>query len=187
MMVPTHILAGAALGLLSLSFSTSNANALIWASIAAAFFPDLDVFFKHRKTFHRPFEYVSVFIISVAALSLINSFFIYIVVFVSASLSLHCLMDLFSTKNRDKALYDHFLHEWINVRNYIPTRSYRDAFIAFLFSIPVLIFVEGFYYVPVALLLIYVSSYPMFRERIESKMIGEHSTYTEALHAWIYS
>lgn len=57
-MVTSHLLFGILLGLSIGSFT--GLEGLVVFSALGAVFPDLDMFFEHRKTFHRPFYSLTV-------------------------------------------------------------------------------------------------------------------------------
>jgi hypothetical protein len=186
MMVSTHILAGIALGLISFHIWPQNAFLFICVSAAAAVFPDLDVLFEHRRTFHRPLEY-TVFCSISAIIAIFYPLLGFLGLFAFGSLTLYCVLDLFSTDGREKALYNHVFGEWVLVRNIVPTRSFKDALAAFLFSIPAYLYLEESYHISLVFLIGYSLIYPLFKDSIESRLLRGYSSYTEAIKSLVGS
>jgi hypothetical protein len=182
MMVSTHLLAGLSLGLLPGLLFGETSGVIYFSIIIGSFFPDLDILFDHRNTFHRPFEYGLAVLIIGSIYLITNSVFLVAILGFFVSMLVHCFMDLISTENRDRALYDHIYHRWIDVKNIIPTRSLRDFLISLLFSTIPFYYMDVRFYPLILVLLGYSFLYAVFRERIEDKVLGDYSSYTERVH-----
>lgn len=136
MMLPTHILIGLLVGSISQSFI--GLNYLLLTGVIGSILPDLDMFFNHRKTFHRPFQFTIIGILALPAYFYSPWMAITSVFFLAASL--HCFMDVFGNgktmrpwKDKDgRAVYDHFRNIWITPKRFLYDGSPADLFISVL-------------------------------------------------------
>lgn len=151
MMLPTHILAGGSLGLL-LSFTAPEMRfTLIIAGMLAAVLPDLDMFFEHRKTLHRPIEFFLMLIVVSSIFMITGSPLFLILSVILGSVNLHVAYEIFGNgktmntelKHDDRCVYDHWNGEWIKPLMIITTGSSKDLALAVVSSLPLLLYQKG--------------------------------------------
>lgn len=126
MMITSHVLVGILLG--SSFGAWTGFNGLVLFSALGAVFPDLDMFMEHRKTFHRPFQFILLSIPLFAALTYSPLFLIPAVFLLEASV--HSFMDVLCNGKTmrpwkvkdDRAVYNHLKGEWIR-----PLRFFYDG------------------------------------------------------------
>lgn len=126
MMLTTHILAGFFIA------AAAPWKGVLVAAAVGSVAPDFDMFLEHRKTFHRPLQYV----LLTAALILAAPYLpyaVYAAIFFLAA-SLHCFMDVLSNGKTmrpremtdDRAVYNHVTKSWIEPKRLLFDGSVRD-------------------------------------------------------------
>lgn len=127
MMAPTHMLAGAVLAVPVMYVAPEFASVAVIAGILGGFFPDLDMYWGHRRSLHYPVYYTvgAVLLIPLTALLPLHVL-VGITIAVSAA-ALHSVMDIFggglelypwhATSNR--AVYNHYHARWIGPQRWI--------------------------------------------------------------------
>ncbi len=185
MMFTTHVLAGLFLGGLY-EFLVPGMSLVVVGGVAG-FFPDMDMFFTHRRTLHRPFQYLALGVLTGLAV-FFNPLFSILSVFL-LSASLHSFMDVLSNgktirpweREDDHAVYDHFRDEWMEPKRYMYDGSDRDLILANIFAV-LNLFVFQFITTGVAGVLIGFSAvYTFYRERI-GEQLSEYSRFSEFFH-----
>lgn len=185
MMFTTHVLAGMLLG--GLYEFMVPGLALVMVGGVAGFFPDMDMFFTHRKTLHRPFQYIALGLVSGLAV-LVNPLFSIPSVFL-LSASLHSFMDVLSNgktirpweRKDDHAVYNHFRDRWIQPKRYMYDGSERDLILANILAV-LNLFVFNFITTAVAGALISFSViYSLFRKQLAEELSG-YSRFSDFFH-----
>jgi len=180
MMITTHILLGLLLG--SFVSSILPLQGLVLFSAFGAFFPDLDMFAEHRKTFHRPFQYLGLSIFLAfggyfsSHLLLLSLFFL--------SASVHCFTDIlcngktmrpWSSKD-DRAAFNHLKQKWISPKRLFYDGSLRDLFIALILASVIIwkysLFLEG------STLLFLSAIYTLSRRRV-TVVLSRYERFSE--------
>ncbi len=95
-MFSTHILAGASLGLLSFLISPKLVPVAVLAGMIGGFLPDTDMLLEHRKTTHRPFQFLILTLIFSTAMIFQTGAYLVFLTFLLASMTLHRFMEIFS-------------------------------------------------------------------------------------------
>lgn len=152
MMATTHALAGAALATVLFQFAPELAPVAIVAAFAGGLFPDLDLYWGHRRTLHFPVYYwIPATIASGAALLWPDPVTVGFAAFLVAA-AVHSGMDAFGgglelrpwEGTSDQAVYNHFRGHWIRPRRWVRyDGSPEDVLLGAMFAVPVLATVEG--------------------------------------------
>lgn len=151
-MATTHGFLG---GLLALPMFILAPELSIFAFVAAfigGVFPDLDLYYGHRRLLHYPIYY------SIASLGVFPLLFLALNMFTAtvwfflAGAALHCLSDRFGgskdsrpwENDSGKAVYSHYHGEWWAPKKWIRyDGSPEDFLIMFVASLPALYVIEG--------------------------------------------
>ncbi|MFT4892802.1 MAG: hypothetical protein ACI8Z7_000590 [Candidatus Nanohaloarchaea archaeon] len=140
MMIFTHTVFSVGLGALLASLEPMYAGQIIGFTLLAGIFPDLDMFFEHRKTFHRPFQFSALFLLLIPFYLFTGAFYLFILLAVLVSMVSHCALDLLSNgktarprENPDsRAVYDHIRGEWLKPRRMVLDGSKGDVLMLLL-------------------------------------------------------
>lgn len=178
MMFSTHILAGATLGLLASFLSPSMVPVAVLAGMIGGLLPDIDMFFEHRKTTHRPFQYLALVAVFSVAFFFQGGAYLLFAAFLLGSMTLHSFMEIFSNgktmrpkkETDDRAVYNHFAGNWIEPRRTVIDASFRDLLCTVVFSIPVLI--HGAHFYLTSAVLAWGIVYFLMADRLKEKMAG---------------
>lgn len=139
MMITTHLLGGLLLG--SLINSYIGLPGLVVVSALGAVFPDFDMFFEHRKTFHRPFQFLFLAVAVSVASVLFANYLMLLSVFV-LSAAVHSFTDILCNGKTmrpwkvkdDRAVYDHIRGKWIAPKRFFYDGSRVDLGLSFLLA-----------------------------------------------------
>jgi hypothetical protein len=152
MMLPTHALIGVALALpLAVAFPESASGVLL-AGLLGGLFPDLDMYFGHRKTLHYPTYYTGFAVVSVPVTVLFTTTVTIAVTVFLIGAAVHSVMDIFGSglelrpweANSDRAVYDHHRGQWLAPRHWIRyDGAPEDFFLSAVVGLPLLIGVDG--------------------------------------------
>ena len=189
MMLPTHVLIG---GLSALSISALVSQPQTWLIIVgmtAAILPDLDIFIEHRKTLHRPKEYIiglglfsSIFFLNGSSLSL------YLTVFFLGLIS-HIILDLLAygkTMNPDlkedgRCMYDHLSSKWIKPLKIAKPGSKKDLILGTIASIPLLL-TENTIIIYISISNIVIGTlFVYMMEWITENLLSDYDRFSEAI------
>lgn len=187
-MLFTHLAVSLLLGLAAFQFVPSMT--VVVTAVLAGAGPDMDMFWEHRKTLHRPFQAIiagSLFFL----LYYISGYNIPLLVSVGcASISLHCLLDILSNgktakpreKTDDRAVYSHFTGSWIEPRRLVTDGSTGDFVLlsvsglaAMLISPLAEIRVFAAFFVVSGLI------YSVIMKRFRDSFLGDHDRFSEAV------
>ncbi|MEY7851634.1 metal-dependent hydrolase [Natrarchaeobius sp. A-rgal3] len=152
MMLPTHALSGMVLALPLLVVAPEYASIGLVAGLVGGIFPDLDLYFGHRKTLHFPIYY-SVFAAVATAGALLTPTVatVGVAVFLLSG-AVHCVTDILGSGlelrpwegTSERAVYDHYRGTWIPPRQLIQyDGSPADLFLSGLLAVPLLYALEG--------------------------------------------
>ncbi|QSG02570.1 metal-dependent hydrolase [Natranaeroarchaeum sulfidigenes] len=162
MMLTTHVLAGLALALPVVVFVPELAPAAVVAGGVGGAFPDFDMYFGHRRTFHFPVYYTALAVPAVGVAVTVPQLLTITVAVGLAAAALHCLMDIFGgglelrpwEGRSERAVYDHYHGRWIAPRRLIRyDGSPEDLLLAGGFAVPTVLLLDGPVVVLVAVLL----------------------------------
>lgn len=183
MMVTSHVLFGILVGL-SVSTWTGIEGLLLFSALGAVF-PDLDMFFEHRKTFHRPFQFLGLSILMFGLFRFSPLFLVPAVFLLEASL--HSFMDVLCNGKTmrpwkvkdDRAVYDHLRGKWIRPLRFFYDGSPLDLAIS-LSMAAVITFLYGFR--PEVIFTAFLSLlYTLERKRID-RMLSDYDRFSEFFH-----
>ena len=142
MMLSSHVLAGGVLGMLVSTVFDFPVSLLVLTGMAASLIPDLDFLLEHRKTLHRPFQYLLLSITSTFFIGFNASMAFLSVIF--GSMSLHSITEVISQPEGKKedgcAVYDHLRCEWISQRNLFMVGSATDLIISTLLFLSIAVY-----------------------------------------------
>lgn len=152
MMVTTHIFVGALLGSLTAFVAPEY---VLYATVVGAMgggFPDLDLVFYHRKTFHYPLYFSAVAAIAGLLTILIPATATVLIAFFLIGAAAHSLMDVFGgdlgmrpwERNDDRGVYDHYRGKWVAPRRWVPyDGSPQDVVLLSVLALPLLYVHDG--------------------------------------------
>jgi hypothetical protein len=152
MMLTTHILAGASLGLLFLSSDPEVVFPVMIVGLFGSIFPDLDMFAEHRKTLHRPFQMLIVSALFALVFTVYSVQAILLAAVFTFSMSLHCFMDILSngktmhprTDPDDRAVYNRVTDSWIEPRRLVLDGSVPDMILTIVFGIILVVLLPSY-------------------------------------------
>jgi len=126
-MLPTHALAGLAVGLAATAASPEHAGVALLAGLLGGVFPDLDLYAGHRKTLHYPVYYSALAGLAVVAAAVVpGGATVGLAAFLLAA-AVHSVGDVFGgglelrpwEATSDRAVYDHHRDRWLAPRRWI--------------------------------------------------------------------
>jgi hypothetical protein len=151
MMLPTHALAGMALGLPLVVLAPELAPVALVGGFIGGIIPDLDLYAGHRRTLHYPTLYpIAALPLALLALAVTTPVAV-AVAFVLLGAALHCRMDLYGgglelrpwEGTSERAVYDHVDGEWLPPRRLVAyDGSKGDLAITAAIGVPLLLFAE---------------------------------------------
>jgi hypothetical protein len=151
MMLPTHALAGMALGLPLVVLAPELAPVALVGGFIGGIVPDLDLYAGHRRTLHYPTLYpIAALPLALLALAVTTPVAV-AVAFVLLGAALHCRMDLYGgglelrpwEGTSERAVYDHVDGEWLPPRRLVAyDGSKGDLAITAAIGVPLLLFAE---------------------------------------------
>lgn len=178
-MLSTHVLAGGVLGLVFSVFTPYSASLLVMMGMIFSTFPDLDVLFEHRKTFHRPFQYSLLFLLLLFSLFFYQSLVLTLLTAGIGSITLHSISEIFSQgrnlgsggKN-EKAVFNHPSGSWIEARDLVRVGGRLDLLLSLLLFIP--LFMAGSLLVKIAagVTIFYGSLHYIFNSSVKEEFIS---------------
>lgn len=186
MMVFTHVLIGLLIGALASTGVAEIGMLAIYAGIVGGGFPDLDMFFVHRRTFHYP----AVF--SILTVLTILPFLVYpapilgaVAVFLAAA-AVHCLMDVLGGGKElrpwrevdDRAVFNHLTDTWIRPRRLVYDGSISDLFLGVLASALSAYLLWPRFRVFIAISLLFAVVYAVLRRWIARQISDEFRTFS---------
>lgn len=127
MMVTTHAFLGLAVASSMVLIAPEFSAAAAVGAIAGGVFPDLDLLFKHRRTFHFPTYYSVLSLLSLPIILLFTSDLTVLGFFFLLSASLHSISDVIGgglelkpwEGKSDRAVYLHYRGRWLKPRRWI--------------------------------------------------------------------
>jgi hypothetical protein len=132
------MLMGGIVGLWTLAVAPEYITFSFYVGLFAGLFPDLDMVLEHRRSFHRPFQYI-LFTVAAGTLTFFyfNQWTVMIFTFI-ASINLHSLSDILSSgatvepfkEENNKGVYNHIREEWIEPRRLIIMGSMSDIMLS---------------------------------------------------------
>ncbi|ELY58994.1 hypothetical protein C493_06095 [Natronolimnohabitans innermongolicus JCM 12255] len=151
-MLPTHALGGMVLALPFAVVAPEYASVALVAGFVGGIFPDLDLYFGHRKTLHYPVYYSGFAAVAAAVAVVAPSVATVGVALFLLGAALHCLTDILGSGlelrpwegTSERAVYDHYRDTWIPPRQLIRyDGSPADLFLSGLLAAPLLYALEG--------------------------------------------
>ena len=189
MMLSTHLLIGGVLGLWPLFFMPEFLTVSVLAGIVMSAFPDLDLFHHHRRSLHRPFQYL--ILTAAAAVALILNPYLYTVVLFSslAGMTAHSLCEILSSgmtmrpeeEPDDRAVYDHIRDRWIAPRRYILFGESKDLILTVIAGTILLNVFSGFMKLVLSGVIVFGIIHFLVLDVAEKIVSDEHSTFSEYL------
>lgn len=193
MMLPTHIVMGGFIGLALSIIDPTTLSLYIYIGMIAGVIPDVDIFLEHRKTLHRPLEYLLVFttLIFTYALFQLNSILVVAALF--GSMSIHCISELFGQgktmnpdlKTDDRCVYNHLAQNWLKPKRVVKVASIRDLMILMVFSIPLMFYAS----MPIFIVTISVLGsgvlMVLLNDWLTKNLLSDYDRFSEALQEYI--
>jgi uncharacterized membrane protein YsdA (DUF1294 family) len=178
MMFSTHILAGGTLGLLANFFAPQLVPFAVLGGMIGGFLPDVDMFAEHRKTGHRPFQYLILTALLFAAAYIQTSSVLIFASFLFASMTLHGFMEIYSNgktmrpteEKDDRAVYNHITGNWIEPRRWVLCSSKEDLALMLVVAAPLLH--SGIFFVPALAVTAWGVLYYFISDRVLRMMAG---------------
>jgi hypothetical protein len=186
MMVTSHVLFGILVGL-SISTWTGVEGLLLFSALGAVF-PDLDMFFEHRKTFHRPFQFLILSVVMFSVFSFSPLLLVPAVFFLEASV--HSFMDVMCNGKTmrpwmvedERAVYDHVRGKWIRPLRFFYDGSPLDLFLSFSATAMITV-LYGFR--PEVIFTAFLSLlYTLERKRID-RFLSDYDRFSEFFHEMV--
>ncbi len=152
MMATTHALVAVAVASLFAFTNPESASVALVGAFAGGVFPDLDLYFGHRKTLHFPTYYWPVVAVSGLLVFVGSSPFTVGLFFFTLGAALHSTMDIFGgglelrpwEAGSERAVYDHFRNRWHRPRRWIRyDGAPEDAVVATAVAVPSLVVADG--------------------------------------------
>ena len=175
MMSTTHAAMGLTGAVLLIPFSPELAVVAALGAFAGGIFPDIDVVFEHRKTFHHPELYpVLAGVSSVLAVLSPGPWTVGVAAFL-ASAALHSLVDVFGgglsrrpwLVDDHRGIYLHLSGRWIPPKRWVRyDGSPEDLLVAVGFSIPPLVAFDGLVQQATIAGLVVSLAYVLLRKRL---------------------
>ena len=175
MMLPTHALAGMALGLPLVVLAPELAPVALVGGFIGGIVPDLDLYAGHRRTLHYPTLYpIAALPLALLALAVTTPVAV-AVAFVLLGAALHCRMDLYGgglelrpwEGTSERAVYDHVDGEWLPPRRLVAyDGSKGDLAITAAIGVPLLLFAEPPLTILVAVTIVVAVLYVILRRRL---------------------
>lgn len=186
MMITSHLLVGLFIGFSASSLT--GIEGLVLFSALGSVFPDLDMFMEHRKTFHRPFQFL---ILSVTLFTFYGfSVMLLLPTILFLNASIHSLMDVLCNGKTmrpwrvkdDRAVYNHIKNEWIRPLRFFYDGSPVDLSLSLLLT-TLITFFYGLRPEVIAVASISVL-YTLGRKRIDG-MFSEYDRFSEFFRSLI--
>ena len=174
MMATTHGFMGGILALPMFLFSPELSVIAFVASFVGGVFPDLDLYYGHRRVLHYPVYYSILCLVIFPLFFVYMNFFTVSIWFFVAGAALHCLSDRFGgskdsrpwENDSGKAVYSHYHGEWWAPRKWIRyDGSPEDFLIMFVASIPAFYVLEGELRVLTGLMVVISFFYTLLRKK----------------------
>ncbi len=151
-MLPTHVLGGMALGLPVWAVAPEFAPIGFLAGFLGGLFPDLDLYFGHRKTLHYP-VYYTVFggVAALIAVVAPSAATVGAAVFLLAA-ALHSVSDVLGAglelrpweANSDRAVFSHYHGTWLRPRRLVRyDGATEDLLLSCVLAAPLLVVLDG--------------------------------------------
>lgn len=146
MMFSTHIAWGALMGLVLHTYIGLPVSQAVGAGAVSGFLPDLDMLWEHRRTLHRPIQYLVAGTILVGSFLITRNGFLAMVSTLFLGASLHGFMEILTNgktkrphKKPDKrGVYNHVSGRWIRAEYAVVGSSGRDLFLTIVPSLVLL-------------------------------------------------
>lgn len=192
MMFPTHILMGGSIGLISLLFFPEYLLTAVLAGMAGGFLPDFDIFWEHRKTFHRPYQFLIVSLVFSPLTFLFPTQLTIAVFFLLSSITLHSWVEILSNgktmrpyENPDnRAVYNHLEKEWIEPRRIIIMGSFRDLVLTLFFGALLLYHVETLFYAVFGVM-VWGTVYAFLNRKVKKMLPEDYDRFSQFFQARI--
>lgn len=175
MMAVTHALMGLLLGISSSLFWPEMIFYAAIGGLAGGIFPDLDLAFNHRKTFHFPVIF-SIVTLLTGIFTLFNPTAVAIAAFYFfLSAAVHSWIDMFGgglearpwIPSDDRGVYSHTLGKWFKPRRWIRyDGSPEDFVLSSVIAVPCYLFYTGILQDLILLMLLVGGTYSLLRKKI---------------------
>lgn len=152
MMLPTHALAGMALGLAAGAVAPEFAPVAVLAGLVGGVLPDLDMYAGHRRTLHFPVYYPVLGVAALALAVLAPGAATVALAVGLLSAAVHSLADVLGgglelrpwEATSDRAVYDHHRGRWLEPRRWVAyDGSPGDLLVSVTLAVPLLWALEG--------------------------------------------
>ena len=152
MMATTHMVTGMLIALPVVLLAPELAVVALLAGLLGGLFPDLDLYFNHRKTLHFPVGYPVVAGIAIVLAMGVPSLWTVSVAIAFTAAAVHSVMDVFGgglelepwRATSDRGVYSHVHGRWLRPRRWIPyDGSPADLGLAIVVAIPLFVAMDG--------------------------------------------
>lgn len=175
MMLPTHVVTGLALATPLVFFHPEFASAaLFWAAVGSIF-PDIDLYWGHRRTLHYPTGYSLVAVPAAGMAFLFSTPATVGGAFFVVGAAVHCQMDRLGgglelkpwKETSERAVYDHVRGRWRRPKRLIRyDGSPGDFLLLATLSLPLFVVLDGPFQLLAALALLVGGLYAALRRRL---------------------
>lgn len=174
MMATTHGFLGGLLALPLFIVYPELALAAFVAAFLGGVFPDLDLYYGHRRLLHYPIYYSIATLVLTPFLIVFPDLTTFSIWFFFASAALHCLSDKLGgskdsrpwRNDSGKAVYSHYHEEWWTPKKWIRyDGSPEDLAIMFVASLPAIYLLKGNYLIVAVGLIIVSFFYTALRKK----------------------
>lgn len=186
MMAFTHILVGILLSAGISQLAGLSVTPFMIAGAVGGLFPDIDLLFTHRKTFHYPFIFPILTIISVAIYAVVQlETLLFLTAFMAAAAA-HSAMDVLGggkemrpwRETDDRAVYDHLRQRWVKPLRLFYDGSLPDLILAIISAVGILYAVSSGADVIISLLVVLAIIYTLLRRVVTQWIPEDYATFS---------
>lgn len=190
MMLFTHILAGALIGLPAAGLYGSAVVPLVVAGAIGGLVPDIDMVLEHRRTLHFPVIGTGVAIVLLVAGAWMGSVVQLLAVFMAA-VAVHSLMDVLGggkelrpwERTDPRASFDHLHGEWFMARRLVHDGSRGDLLLYALCALPLWYWGPAVFRPWIMVMSVMAAGYTLVRKVFTRYIAEEYASISDVIKA----